>query len=257
MFIDEYYLNLTNLEKEILNIIFKNAEVFIDIKIQDFAKKLYTTSATITKLIQKIGFTSYKEFQKHLKEEITNRNIEHKNFDASKMEIIAQLEEILENAKKFIKNEFEDISEIIIKSPKIITIGFGNSLIAANEMFQSLSRLGLDSYCTNDIFGNLTLFENISKESLIIFYSHQFKSRTVFRAYELIKSLNLKIILISSNNYISDSFKFYKVIIYKDKNNKNKSFSTKINQITINFILKDLIKQKLNKNIKDKPSILI
>ncbi|AOG60969.1 hypothetical protein SHELI_v1c10220 [Spiroplasma helicoides] len=257
MFIDEYYINLTNLEKEVLNLIYKNMEEFVGLTIQDFSKKLYTTSSTITKLIQKIGFTSYKSFQKSLEMEIKERTINAKTFKESQKDLTFLLSMISQNINAYSEAHFNKISEMIINSPKIIMVGFGNSFIAANELFQSLSRLGFNCFCTNDIFGNITLFENISPDSTIVFYSHQFKSRTIFRAFEMLSSFGFKTILISSNNQVEDKYKFSAKIIYESYDSKNISFNTKLNQITINYLLKYCIKNKISEVKKDKPSILI
>lgn len=145
---------LTKNEKKILDFIESNPEDFINNSITEIGSQTNVSIAAVTRFVQRIGFDSIKDLKKFLILE-KERQFQYYTNSMNLSEIesieIFYKHSIETTASLLDKSELKRATKFINKAERVIAIGIGTSLIAAQEMQNSLLTIGKSCLSTSNV----------------------------------------------------------------------------------------------------------
>ncbi len=156
---DNYYMNLTKSEKFCFDYIVSIGNRIAVISIHDLAFESKTSTATIRRLVNKLGFTCYKDFKASLMEEEASDILT--DYDYHLIELISSFDQQLISAVA---------DKIINCQGNIYIFAFGATIGTAYDFIIGLKKLGYQSSLVseNDLF--IPTLRDIYRPEDIIFY---------------------------------------------------------------------------------------
>lgn len=225
--------NMTKLEVQISEFIFKNTNSVIHMPITALANKCGVCEATIVRFARKLGYSGYNDFKVALAQE-TSQNSEIDNImvtgDIKKSDSIETI------AKKYYEvnvsslqhtmslmnySEIEKSAQIIMEAKKVHFLGVGYSGIMAQDMKYNYMRIGIDADAYTDGHTMIMMCSIIDKSDVAFAISHSGETLEIVNSLKIAKQSGAKIICVSSNgsskiaqyadsmiNYVSTETKF-------------------------------------------------
>ncbi|MCM3707046.1 MurR/RpiR family transcriptional regulator [Cytobacillus firmus] len=194
----------TNSESELAKYIIENPDEISLLSINQIAKKIHISPATITRFCQKISFSGFNEFKHELKRYIDLRNKPAVNSDIKKIDYFSNLYqnhlEIIETT--FRKMTYADIQQAVSlmnNAGKVHVYGIGNSGIAAQEFKWKFFRIGIQVESITDPHQAVMDAALSSGRSLIIGISVSGKTKEVIDAIKMAKKQGASILAITSD----------------------------------------------------------
>lgn len=175
-------IKLTNSEKSALNKIINNNKITANITINELAESSEVSKSTISRLTRKLGFASFSEFKvelyisksSNIKDQ--SKDYTENDFTGVNPELLSfyyHLQYQLEKSIKTVNYEsITYISEKLLKSSKIVIVGFSSSGIVAEEMYYQLRKHGLNASLVNDPHRLGFECYNLGSNDSILFFSH-------------------------------------------------------------------------------------
>lgn len=208
--------NLTESEKKISKYILENPSKVYKYSIKDLAKLIGTSTSSIVRFCQKLGYERFQDFKINLAIEQSNIE-EEKTVIYEDVRLNDNIDEIvdkismlniksIEDIKDFTdRKELERAIEVLNKADSIYLYGIGASGLVAMDFQYKLMRIGKKALMYLDTHSQLASTVNISKGDAAIAISHSGKTVEVYKAVEKAKNLGATIISITKygNNPIS------------------------------------------------------
>ncbi len=205
----ETYLknNATESEKDFLVYLLNHTREAVDKDIHTLAKESYCSPATIIRICKKNGFKGFKEMKKALLNDIhfSNELVEAKVNPLKHSDFQKGITEVFNNNIEAIKNtyalmdfkELEEITQLIIKSKKVILFGIGASFIVAKDFQQKLERVNKPNVLFEDFHMQLISANNAQAEDVAIIISYSGLTKEISRIAETMKKNKTPIIAIT------------------------------------------------------------
>lgn len=164
-----HYVQLSNSERKVCDLILENPEVIINNPIAEAAKIYNVSPSSILRMSKKVGYKGYSEFRYALEASVIQNK---ENKDSSR---ISRIMESYQNVLQDLKTAFDE-QEIIkfvedLKTKKFYTIGIGNSSLPAKQLVYVLYPLGKWGECVDDSVRINYLSEDLNKDDFVIFFS--------------------------------------------------------------------------------------
>lgn len=212
---DETIKNLSQSELYILHYVYDHHNEVIDMSIQEFAKKVAFSSATILRFCKKLNFSGFAEFKFALRQQ--NKETENLNNPISTMTSIDNLYEDIESTSLLIKERYlKEVIDLIDTDKNIHLYGEGISRITIDyleKLLFSIGRQNVYKYTSSRLAAHFA--SNATKDDILIAISTSGNYPTTVKIVKLFNLAHAKIIAISpyTKNSITDladiNFRFF------------------------------------------------
>ncbi|UUD34777.1 MurR/RpiR family transcriptional regulator [Mycoplasmopsis caviae] len=254
LFADEYK-SLTNAEQKIVEYLNENPNDFAENSIEKNATKTNTSTAVLSRMYSKLGFSSYKEMQFYVKYNYLSRiKIPKELEDNSIYKVFKSYIETINLTSKYLDiNEIRFICNEIHKKKTVYCYGIGSSAISARELCLNLEKFNYRTFFYDGFHTFLiSLFSKAQKEEkppVIIFSKTGNTAEIIFLCEQLLKN-NFPFLLITANK--SQKSKYPHVLLHEtvEQRIRYHALSSKIAQQYIADIITDYLVSK----IEDKSS---
>lgn len=202
--IKDKYSELSKKEKQIADYIIKYPKESVNPSIDELAKKVGTSEATLVRFVRKLGYEGYQKFRIALAQESIAVNSQVFEIDFDKKEDIPSLIfkhtiQVLEASAQTLNQEnLMKIATNMTKSNKVYLFGLGGSNIAAREAFHKFIRTGLTCQFAEDFHMQLMLASQASKDDCAILFSHLGNNYDIISLAKELKERGCKVCVISS-----------------------------------------------------------
>ncbi|WJE32189.1 MurR/RpiR family transcriptional regulator [Bacillus altitudinis] len=170
----DVYLTLSETERYLLHYIHQHLEDISTLSIVTLSERANVSTATIVRLMKKIGYNGYTSFKYRLKQEkkMTDDSDQLKNIDEDiKLAIRKNEEEVLKTIQLQSIGQIEDAVQKIHDADKIYIFGRGFSEMIAKEMTIKLQLIGKTCEVHDDPNIIRLKSRDIDKNELAIFVS--------------------------------------------------------------------------------------
>ncbi|MCM3025294.1 MurR/RpiR family transcriptional regulator [Bacillus safensis] len=170
----DVYQTLSETERYLLNYIHQHLEDISTLSIVTLSERANVSTATIVRLMKKIGYNGYTSFKYRLKQEkkMTDASDQLKNIDEDiKLAIRKNEEEVLKTIQLQSIGQIEDAVQKIHNADKIYIFGRGFSEMIAKEMTIKLQLIGKTCEVHDDPNIIRLKSRDIQKSELAIFVS--------------------------------------------------------------------------------------
>ncbi len=205
-------IELTSVEKSVLNTILNYDFETIDIKIKEVAEIASVSISTISRLVRKLGFDNFNEFKaylyienKKLKEKINIKNtdieVENELNISPKLLLFYNMinNRVLDSLKEINMGQIEEMANVILKSKKVVLVGFSSSGTVAEEIFYLFRRLGINAALVEDPHRIAFECYNLEENESILFFSHSGETVELINTAKLTKKNNVSILTITND----------------------------------------------------------
>ena len=150
--IESKYQDFTKSEKKIADFILKCPHLIIKMSVQDLAKEINTSTASIVRFSKKITNQGFQELKiyvsRYLPSDTTKNNymeiINNEAVDTLKSKMLTRATDTMTYTAQQIDNDtIDEVCNVLKQSRTIFLFGYGASSIIVNDLFQKLSRIGL------------------------------------------------------------------------------------------------------------------
>ncbi|WP_018659787.1 MurR/RpiR family transcriptional regulator [Allofustis seminis] len=144
---------LTDLENKVLDYILNNSEEALNLSIEEIAQRTYCSTATISRMCKKIGYSGFIEFKLELAK--NNRSLRQKeetyNSKENHVEYLDQVyTELGKNVKNILHINFEQLLTLLSNRKRVEFFGVGRSFSVCQEGARKLTFAGCLSYARSD-----------------------------------------------------------------------------------------------------------
>ncbi len=246
--ITKNYHQLSASEKKVADLTLTLGWDIFHISITKIADKTNTSTSTVNRTFNKLGYNGFKYYKQflfamknNLKEDETQSNL---------------IESIYQTVNGIDENDLEELVKKIIASKKIMTIGEGFNHFSAGNFTGKLTKIGIPILNYDD---NWNAFFNDS--DLFIYISATAKNKSLFRLVEIFKKRNPKathvlITLSRQNKALLQSFDLIIKGFYIDGFECDSKELPTDSQILLDIVLNIIFKKVYTKN-KDKNDQII
>lgn len=210
LLLKQHYERLPQSEKKIADFILKNPEKVLHLSVQELSAASNSSSAAVMRLSKSMGFDGFSNFKFHLQQSLLN---DEKNYSEIEPEdnplsigkkLYSRLVYSLEKTESSInETSYKSASKLLKEGKKIYLFGLGASSLVARDLFQKLSRIGLDIFFSEDYHLLSAAMANQKKNSVLISISNSGESYLANQITKVAKKLNFKIIVITSDEQSS------------------------------------------------------
>lgn len=210
----------------------------------ELAHITFSSDATISRVIKKLGFHSYKEFSIWFNQ--TLASFKEKVVKVNEVDGKGKLQNLLYMHKYMfedgITNDIvtscEKAAKLIVEAKRIYTFGFGTSLRIATELSVNLSRMKLAVSTFHDFHSFLPVIGNADEDDLFIFFSNSFENQEIIFSIKKINS-KAKVVVITSNKFVKLERNITQTIIYN--NLEKDSFAVPFSSKQAQYLIIDLL----------------
>lgn len=157
--------SLSQAETKVATAILDNPLLVVDSTITEVAEVCGTSSATVARFCQSLGYAGYRDFRIAVASATSREEAERDRFDVHDADIHPDdpVEEVLaklayqevqaidQTVKSIDRAMLERVVDAIISANRIDIIGFGSSSLAAQDLQQKLYRIGLTANTFTDV----------------------------------------------------------------------------------------------------------
>ena len=205
-------------EKRIAEYIINHASRMPEITISEVAQECVTSKSMVVQLCKAAGFKGYKDLcsQIRVEQAISERQEEQESIDgihpgcsAAQIARLTFREEIrsLQDTEELLDTAtIEQAVELLAKADKIMLFGVGGSAIAALDMYNKLSRIGLNARFSLDVHCQLLETSALTENSVSLVFSFNGRTKDMLEACELSREAGAKVITVTryGRNPVSD-----------------------------------------------------
>ncbi|OHX48057.1 MurR/RpiR family transcriptional regulator [Cytobacillus oceanisediminis] len=194
----------TSSESELAKYIIGNPDEISQLSINQIAKKIHISPATITRFCQKISFSGFNEFKHELKRYIDLRNKPAVSSDIKEIDYFSNL---YQNHLEIIETTFRNMTyfdiqqaiTLLTEAERVHVYGIGNSGIAAQEFKWKFFRIGIQVESITDPHQAVMDAALSSDRSLVIGISVSGKTKEIIDAVKISKRQGASVLAISSD----------------------------------------------------------
>ncbi|WP_440866800.1 MurR/RpiR family transcriptional regulator [Staphylococcus shinii] len=207
--IDRQYTELTKSEKKIADYILNTPHKIINMSVQDLSNEINTSTASIVRFSKKMTEKGFQELKiaisRYLPEETLNNNhlelMDNETVDVLKSKMLSRATNTMNFVSNHIDNETIDmICEKMQSARTILLFGYGASLVIVTDLFQKLSRIGLNVRLLQETHLFMSTLATHDERDCIIFVTNQGSHSEMQSMAKVATDYQIPIITISSSN---------------------------------------------------------
>ena len=191
------YNTLSTSQKVVADYVLTNPEKVMLNTLSEIADICGVSETTVLRFLHKIDFKSYQLFRINLTQELSSNDSISTTYEDVKFgdsietiieKVVLSTSSAIQDTKELVDyTVIEKLIDKIILARKIVIIGVGASGAIATDFFHKLLKLGIEAVFSNDAHMINMLSMNMSKEDLMIVFSHSGESREVLDAVTIAK----------------------------------------------------------------------
>ncbi|MCK1993664.1 MurR/RpiR family transcriptional regulator [Peribacillus muralis] len=193
---------LSQLEMGVLEFILHHHEIVVQMNVDELAKKLFVSTATISRTCQQLGFRGFQDFKYSLKKEVTkephNTVFSHSGFLSSHIDRVKQ--EIESTFDYIDEGKIIEAAKYIHASKHVEFFGVGNSLPPCVDASRKLMFAGKISSAREDWDELRSVANSLSEDDLAILVSYSGETLYTLEYASLLKKRNVKTISITGQH---------------------------------------------------------
>ena len=204
--INSYYDNLSKSDQAISNYLIKNMDSAAHLSIQDFAKNVQVSTATISRFAKKIGFDSFQDlklaihstekfksdnFFSELSPRDSYKDILTKNFTSNTLSLNATLQLIDSNT-------LDEIMNVLLSAKTCGFFGVGGSNAVALIAYHKFLRMPLQTVYHQDFHYQQMVASKLTKNDCAFVISHTGKYKDTLKIVDILKNNQVPVIAITS-----------------------------------------------------------
>ncbi|WP_233488465.1 MurR/RpiR family transcriptional regulator [Petrotoga sp. 9PW.55.5.1] len=182
------YNSLTEKEKLAAQYIIERPGDVIHYSITELSNWAGTSETTIYRVLKKAGYSGYQRFKLELARELSIPALEPKEtldiFDLVFNKTINSLSDI---QSQIDKNKINQISDIILKSKKLLFYAVGRSFPVALDASLKFAALGFSTNAYSDPHMQVIVGSNLEKDDTVIAISHSGVIRDTYKSAQVAK----------------------------------------------------------------------
>lgn len=237
--IDKQLSDFTKTEKIIADYILKNPHKIIDMTVNDLADVTNVSTASIVRFSRKMTHQGFQELKiaisRYLPEDIaTNPHlelIENESVETLKNKMIARAT----NTMRFVATNIMDaqidaICDVLKNARTIFLFGFGASSLTIGDLFQKLSRIGLNVRLLHETHLLVSTFATHDDRDCMIFVTNQGSHSKLQSIAQVATHYSIPIITISStaNNPVAQIADYALIYGRTDENEMRMAATTSL-----------------------------
>lgn len=207
--IDSNYSQLTKSEKKIADFILNSPHKIINMSVQDLSNEIHTSTASIVRFSKKITDKGFQELKiaisRYLPDDAIHNNhlelADNESVDTLKTKMLSRATDTMNYVSTYIDEySIDNICETMKRSNTIFLFGYGASLVIVTDLFQKLSRIGLNVRLLEETHLFMSTLATHDENDCIIFVTNQGNHSELQSMAKVATDYNIPIITISSSN---------------------------------------------------------
>lgn len=207
--IDSNYAQLTKSEKKIADFILNSPHKIINMSVQDLSNEIHTSTASIVRFSKKITDKGFQELKiaisRYLPDDAIHNNhlelADNESVDTLKTKMLSRATDTMNYVSTYIDEySIDSICETMKRSNTIFLFGYGASLVIVTDLFQKLSRIGLNVRLLQETHLFISTLATHDENDCIIFVTNQGNHSEMQSMAKVAMDYNIPIITISSSN---------------------------------------------------------
>lgn len=234
---------LTEKEKTIASFLLENQSEIKDYTITTISKKTNTSNATVSRLMTKLGYSSFGEFKAMVTREESMEEAESDTVS----KLTQYYKQIIDSSHELIDSEqLATFVQAIQEARQVMICGIGNSGLSAIELKYRLTRMGIYADALTDPHMSLMRTSLLNQTDMLIVLSHTGQTKAVLDTCQLAKEKGIPIYAVTTNNHtpLTD---LADVTLFASKNSIIRDEKFINSQLVTHFVL-DIICYKLLEN---------
>lgn len=239
---------LTDKEKTIASFLLEHQSKIKEYTITTISKETETSNATVSRLMTKLGYSSFGDFKAMVTRE---ESVEETESDTvSKIshyykQIIGASHELIDST------QLSECVNAIQTARQVMICGIGNSGLSATELKYRLTRMGIYADSLTDPHMALMRTSLLNEEDILIVLSHTGQTKAVLDACRLAKEKNIPIYAVTTNNH-TPLTALADVVLFASKSSAIRDEKFINSQLVTHFVLDILCYMLLeNKSLRD------
>ena len=206
--IDNQYPYLTKNEKKIAQFILNSPHKVVNMNSQDIAEVLDTSPSSIIRFSKKITEGGFHELKiglsKFLPKEASVYNVElvdNENTDSLKKKMHSRAKGALNNANEKIDDKTIDrICDLFKCAETIFIYGYGASFVVATDLYQKLSRIGLNIQLVQETHIFTTMLATHNAKDCVVFITNNGMQSEMRSIAKVVSDYHIPVVTITSTN---------------------------------------------------------
>ena len=207
--IDENYASFSKNEKKLSRFILNSPHKVISMSNQEIAKELEMSVSTLNRYSQKLINQSFHEVRSQLAMLFPKQQAPYKiellnneSVDTLKKKLYHRAEEALLKSSTFADNTtIDNICQHFKRANNIFIFGYGASYVCATDLYQKLSRIGLNVQLVQETHLFTTMLSTHDKEDCVLFITNNGDQSELRAMVKVVSDYNIPIITISSSEH--------------------------------------------------------
>lgn len=202
--------NMTRTQRKIADFILKNPSILIKNSITDICEKSGVKSpASIVRFYKLLDFSGYKEFKITIAQELARKTFYHSyediNIDDSPDEIknkifSGAISTLVTNSRFDNMEEYKKARDLILKSNRIIFLGYAASAAICYYAYFRFTELGFNCHFFSDSHINATVLARPNPDDLVFCISYSGETKDIIAPLENIAHKDISTIALTSNS---------------------------------------------------------
>lgn len=208
--LENMILDCSEGEKKIATFILENAEEVVNMSIYEFADKIDTSTASVSRFVKRVGMKNYADLKNTLLKEIVLKrhtkerlSIEEKitwnnSYADLKKQLVGNINEVCNGVLQINSDQqFDDVIEAIRKANILFFFALGSSVLAARDLQHKVMRLGKRCIFLEDVNYGLQNVITADERDLLIIVSFDGSHGRIIEAAKQAKMRGVKLVSIT------------------------------------------------------------
>lgn len=190
---------LSRLEIEVLDYILHYPEIVVDLNVDQLAKKLFVSTATISRTCQQLGFRGFQDMKYSLSKEVgQEKELSGSSNAGVLVDHISRIQNEMTSTLQLVNEELiTEVAKCIHESTHVEFIGMGNSLPVCIDAARKLMFSGKITSAREDWDELRSVANSLTTGDLAILVSYSGETINMLEYASLLKDRNVKMIAIT------------------------------------------------------------
>lgn len=259
------YSQLSAKQKKSVDYILKHTEKVTHMTMRELSEKCETSEATLVRLLQKLGYSSFQEFRIDVAKECSRRSfiaLETKlgdgyqdivpgdSMEGIKEKVIQAATEAIRETQNLVSaSQLQKAATVLENAKQILCYGSGGSLVLAQDIYHKFLRLDLPVFCDANLHFTLVRAHALSRGDVVILISHTGESRDMLECARKAKQQGATVIGLTS--YLDSSLAHMADLVFYSSNTALEYYTDAMTSRLTQMTILDMIYLKVRLDLGD------
>lgn len=170
----------------------------LKMSISELASAAGLADATVLRFCRSLGFEGFQEFKLRLAQDISGGKTERACAVGFVSDMVTEYHAAVDRSYvNFTTESVQKILDGILSARSVSCFGAGRSYLAALELHNRFTKMGIESRCERDPLALSVLLASRTEQDVIVLFSVSGETRMTLEAAELARACKMKIIVIT------------------------------------------------------------